>query len=271
MGGNGADLSPFGYFSVPKSIGVDDPYVKKLPPDARYSGKQLQTSPSKRGQTGDNWNKGTHALKGLFEKEKYEDPGAWERRERKAKMDKNITKDGFKPSSPAKKWSGLGSQYGCIGPQLEHKDDGYDKRQKKLPEPRQVQTSPPKKGSFGYIGTTLGKLPEYKGDTYDRPHQLELEERQLHQKKLLGGAFRSMSHSVDYFDTYPNVAASKVYTMDRAMPPAKARPSTAPEIKVPFVPSHIPKIGHNATLNAFPEYKESPYDSYQKKQREEAQ
>eukprot|EP00002_Diphylleia_rotans_P009287 TRINITY_DN1937_c0_g1_i2.p2 TRINITY_DN1937_c0_g1~~TRINITY_DN1937_c0_g1_i2.p2 ORF type:complete len:138 (+),score=23.75 TRINITY_DN1937_c0_g1_i2:638-1051(+) len=77
-----------------------------------------------------------------------------------------------------------------------------------------------------------------------------------------------MSKGVDYFDSHPNVAASKVYTLDKPMPPVKQRPRTSPEIKTPFVPSQLPKIGYNATLTPFPEYKESPYDSQLKKDRE---
>eukprot|EP00002_Diphylleia_rotans_P009286 TRINITY_DN1937_c0_g1_i1.p1 TRINITY_DN1937_c0_g1~~TRINITY_DN1937_c0_g1_i1.p1 ORF type:complete len:199 (+),score=42.00 TRINITY_DN1937_c0_g1_i1:61-657(+) len=175
MGGSGGgDIPAFGYFSTPVSIGVGDPYVKKLPPDARYTGKQLQTSPSKRGQTGGNWNEPRFDLVRLYEGEKFIDPGQTETKARLQSKEKNLTKDGFKPSSPAKKWSGLGSHFGAIGPQLEHSVDGFEKRDKRVAEPRQVQTSPSKKGSYGTIGTTIGESLKYAADPFDRPHKLEL-------------------------------------------------------------------------------------------------
>jgi hypothetical protein len=82
-----------------------------------------------------------------------------------------------------------------------------------------------------------------------------------------------MSHSLDFFDSYKNVAASKIYTIDPSMhafqftnssldklpPPKPPKETTKPKITVPFKPSSPAKSGNQATFSKFPEYKSDPY------------
>ena len=72
----------------------------------------------------------------------------------------------FRPSAPMKLSSGLGDYFGTIGPKIEHKDLGDAKQKKKgdFPTgPRNIVTNPPKKGSFGFIKTTLSERQGFTG------------------------------------------------------------------------------------------------------------
>eukprot|EP00002_Diphylleia_rotans_P011320 TRINITY_DN2236_c0_g1_i1.p1 TRINITY_DN2236_c0_g1~~TRINITY_DN2236_c0_g1_i1.p1 ORF type:complete len:225 (-),score=59.97 TRINITY_DN2236_c0_g1_i1:905-1579(-) len=209
------DLSSTGVFAPASSINIGDPYVKKLPPDARTTGKQLVTSPSKRGQVADNWSPGYYKVNRLYEGEKYVEPWLIERKERVESSKKNLTKTGFIPSSPPKARSGLGSFYGCVGGPIPYEPQGTPPKQKPTESPKQIVTSPAKKGTFGYAGITLSKSPEYLSEPYDEARKLELKQAKEEHKKRIGGAFKSTSKPVDFFDSQPNVAASKVFTSDK--------------------------------------------------------
>eukprot|EP00002_Diphylleia_rotans_P018258 TRINITY_DN353_c0_g1_i6.p1 TRINITY_DN353_c0_g1~~TRINITY_DN353_c0_g1_i6.p1 ORF type:complete len:329 (-),score=61.15 TRINITY_DN353_c0_g1_i6:761-1747(-) len=255
------DLQPLGFFSTATSVGIGDPFVKKPNPDPREVGKQFLTSPSKRGQIGDNWGKKSNIVNRLFEGDQYVDPAMPERKARLESRKKNLTTTGFVPSSPPKKPIGLGTYYGCIGGVNEYLPQGPPPKAKPTHEPRQVQTSPGKKGSYGFRGTTIGSEPSYATDSYAAAAEAEREDHKTDLKKRVGGAFKSTSRPVDFFDSYPKVAASKVYTTDRELPPPKNLPQKLDPIARPFVPSHTPYQGYNSTFMRFPDYKESPYDS----------
>jgi len=95
--------------------------------------------------------------------------------EQKAAMkakEKNVSENPFKPTNPPKLAAGnLGSNFGTVGysnkltpafpegGRIPYVPQGDEKRKKKgevTHEPYNIVTNPTKKGTFGYIGTTLG-------------------------------------------------------------------------------------------------------------------
>jgi hypothetical protein len=137
------------------------------------------------------------------------------------------------------------------------------------PEPGQknVFTSPAKKGTYGMQGTVVGfygngRGPEfhYHSDPYDGARVMEMNARRASAAKRKTMPFKSSATPLDYFDSQNHVAASKVYTLDKPLPPPKKKeaPKSAPS--KPFRPSQPAKDGYNSTFEAFPEYREDPLD-----------
>ncbi|KAL1524763.1 hypothetical protein AB1Y20_019646 [Prymnesium parvum] len=288
-------LQTFGTFSTPTFAGVGEPYNDSMGADSRARGRQFSTNKSRKGQTGDNWNRGvgrrqTHEI--LFEGEKYVDPNTYQRKWKIEEAKKNLTPNGFLYSNPNKKSSGLGGYWGCIGKSFEHMPD-YDvllkeqKPQEVQHESRQVITNPPKRG-YGYstpglafgpplrrnevprVGKWGGAEYEHSPDPYDMARQYERAERQYNQEQIAGRPpFKSVSHSVDFFDQKKGVAASSVYTEDPRVPERPAPESESKAISAAaFYPARAPKSGHAGTFNKFPPYIEDPFDAKSKRQSE---
>lgn len=276
-------MATLGVFSQPSYITIGDPYDKRIlnkskdekKPD-RHGGKQFLTSPPKRGKVG----KGVYfedTFKPLLEGDKYQDPGTHEREYQKKNKLKNISQTPFRPSSPPKKSTGLGGWYGCIGKQFPHMTE-YDVVQKgaspkkHTPGPKNILTSPPRKGTYGFPGTTIGKYPEYMSDPYDAAREKALEEKKkLKEKKVSEKPFKSMSRSLDFFDSYPNVAASRIYTIDydKLPKPRKKKEEQKKKIEKPFKPSSPPKVGYDSYFTKFPEYMSDPYVKKVERKKEE--
>jgi len=282
-------MQTFGTFSTPTFGGVGEPFVDTLSADTRTKGRQFSTNKQRKGQTGDNWNRGPgRRLDGdrkvLYEGEKYVDPHTYERKWQLDESKRNMTTNGFQYSNPNKKSSGLGGYSGCIGPKFPHMQD-YEVLSKEAKpvevahELKQVMTNPAKKGygssTPGVIfgpGPGVGEQPtrsRYGGpeyahsvDPYDMARQYEKAERQANEVAIQGRPpFRTVSKSVDFFDGKKGVAASGVYTEEPRMP--ERAPPAASEFKVvggPFYPAKAPKSGKQGTFNKFPEYKEDPLD-----------
>jgi len=276
-------LQTFGTFSTPTFGGVGEPYddTKKMS-DSRAKGNQFTTNKQRGGQTGDNWNRNSgrrNDVKRLYEGEVYVDPHTYERKWKMEQKKKNLTPDGFKYSSPNSKSSGLGGTWGMIGPKLAHEPEFEVVKKGEVPgevkhELRQVVTSPAKKGyGANTPGTmfgpgprkgekpTIGKEYEHSPDPYDLARQFEREERKFNQEKLAGRQpYRTMGHSVDFFDGHKSVAAPKGLAEDPRMPdkPEPASPEVVPT--VPFYPSRAPRSGPMGTFQKFPEYIEDPLE-----------
>jgi len=224
----------------------------------------------------------------------YVDPHAQERERKKEAKKKNLTAEGFKYSSPGHKSSGIGSSgnYGLLGsssmfshePEYEVDKKG-DKPVPRAPEPRQVVTSPSKKGyGASTPGTTFGPGPrkgeqpkmgkeyEHSPDPYDLARQFEREERKFNAKKGEGRPpYKTMGHSYDYFDSHEKVAAPKGLTEDPRMPDKPPPESKAPPITVPFYPPQAPREGKLGTFGKFPQYMDDPLDEKMKAAREQAE
>eukprot|EP00996_Jenningsia_fusiforme_P002093 NODE_2937_length_1085_cov_197.655405_g2693_i0.p2 GENE.NODE_2937_length_1085_cov_197.655405_g2693_i0~~NODE_2937_length_1085_cov_197.655405_g2693_i0.p2 ORF type:complete len:114 (+),score=10.03 NODE_2937_length_1085_cov_197.655405_g2693_i0:620-961(+) len=82
---------------------------------------------------------------------------------------------------------------------------------------------------------------------------------------MVGPAFKGACKRIDFFDSQPNVAASRVYSLDKPLPARKPEaPKPPPVIPVPFKPSSPGK----GTLGKYPEYKEDPYEAKEKAERD---
>eukprot|EP00695_Tsukubamonas_globosa_P002974 TRINITY_DN421_c0_g1_i3.p1 TRINITY_DN421_c0_g1~~TRINITY_DN421_c0_g1_i3.p1 ORF type:complete len:294 (+),score=70.31 TRINITY_DN421_c0_g1_i3:169-1050(+) len=256
-----------GTFGTPGFTSVGDEYDKKVSSDVRTKGKQFSTSPPKKGQLPSNYF--DKQFKPLYEGEKYEMPGSAERRDRK-KQAERVLAGTFKPSSPPKRSSGSGNYYGCIGGVYTHeKEFETEKARDTSPQPKNVLTNPSRKGTFGVPNTTIGKSFEYVPDPYESVKKKEIDERKASTSRNVAGPFKGMSHGLDFFDSQPNVAASRVYTIDKPIEAREEAPKKEAPIPTPFKPSSPPKIGYNSTLQRFPEYKEDPFDLRAKMEREE--
>ncbi len=154
-----------GLFSniVASSINIGDDYVKKTATkvDPRTKGKQFLTAPLRLGKTTDvTFNRFTSLAVG----EPYIEMAIHIRRERNENLKKQIGNKPFRPSSPSKRSTGHGTHYGTFNRLTNMKTtDEYDKRpaQKRyLDLPKNFLTSPPKRGTYGMIGTNIGGKPE---------------------------------------------------------------------------------------------------------------
>lgn len=264
-------------FSIPSYNTIGDEYDKKISAggaDARVKGSQFKTSPAKRGHGLDvGFEKG---IKSLSEGDKYVDPGAVEKRDRLERDKKKLTSEGFKYTNPPKKSAGLGNHYGCFDGGLKHETEYVVLKKGELPEkaqakPKNIITGPAKKGTYGYIGTTLGKGDEFKyiSDPYEAEKRRQAQEAKENAKKMQAAAFKSSCKRLDYFDGQPNVPASKIYTLDKPLPFKKTEVKAAPTIAVPFKPSSPPKRGPTSTIGKAYEYKEDPYEAKEKAEREQ--
>lgn len=265
-------------FSQPSYNTIGDEYDKKVPAsgaDARVRGAQFKTSPAKRGLGIDvGFEKG---VKSLSEGDKYVDPGAVEKRDRIERDKKKLTPEGFKFTNPGKRSAGLGNHYGCFDNGLKHETEYVVLKKgeipdKSQPKPKNIITGPAKRGTYGYIGTTLGKGDEYRyiSDPYDAEKRRQAQEAKENAKKMQAAAFKAATKRVDYFDSQPNVAASKIYSLDKPLPARKPEPpAKVPAIAQPFKPSSPPKRGVTGTIGKSYEYKEDPYEAKEKAEREQ--
>uniref|UniRef100_A0A7S3BTE4 Cilia-and flagella-associated protein 96 n=1 Tax=Haptolina ericina TaxID=156174 RepID=A0A7S3BTE4_9EUKA len=292
-------MQSFGTFSTPSFAGVGEPFIDTLSGDSRTKGRQFSTNKQRKGQTGDNWNRGPgrrQLFQVLFEGEKYLDPHTFERKWQLEESKRNLTSDGFRFSRPNQKSAGLGNYWGCIGPKFKHMQDfevlgKEDKPVEVKHELRQVITNPPKKGygasTPGVIfgpGARMGEAPkqarwggpeyEHSTDPYDAARQYEKRERMLNEEASLGRPpFRTVSHAVDFFDAKKGVASSAVFTEEPRVPDRDPKDSGSEFKPVggPFYPSKAPRSGKQGTFTKFPEYLPDPLEEKLKAAKEAAQ
>lgn len=210
--------------------------------------KQFLTSPGKKGFPYQNY-------QSLYEKEPYFDPGYYERKVEKEKREK--IKVSFKPSSPPKKSTGSGSYFGTIGSKYEHitEYDVVKKGDKPKPVDHQLKnilTSSPKKGTYGFvnlgIGKDYGRVLEL-ADDYDAMKKLKKKEMEEHKSKSKGPFKAGKTSKNEFFDENPY--------KDIPIPESKSKTQTQTKETekksiVPFKPSSPPKRG--GTIGKYPEY-----------------
>lgn len=263
-----------GLFSQPSYISIGDEYDKKIAISDRTRGNQFKTAPLKKGNTVDVLFE--KQFKSLHLGDKYLDPGTVEKKLVIEKNKKKLTTEGFRYASPSKRSTGLGNYYGCFNEKqpFKHETEYLVVKKGELPQkvqaqPKNIVTAPAKKGTYGFPNLTIGKGDEYKyiSDPYDQVRRKEAQ--MAKENKLLAGPFKSACKKLDYFDGQPNVAASKVYSLDKPLPARKAEPpKKEAAVSVPFKPSSPSKRGFQGTINKFPEYKEDPYELKEKFERE---
>jgi len=281
-------------FSTPSYWGVGEPYDDSLSGgNPRARGLQMVTNKQRSGITGDNWNnnKGrrTH-IQRLYEGEVFEDPGTnlrkWQVEQRKL----NLTQEGFRYPSVPQRSSGLGGNWGRIGPKLKHepetegKRDGGEVRSAAAAKMgvKPFKLNPPKKGYgastpgllFG-PGPKKGEMPkiggeyEHSADEYDLPRMAVQAERR-HQMEMIKdrAPYKTMGHSVDFFDGHRFVAAPKGLTEDPIIP-ARAEETKEQVALKPFYPARAPSSG-KFCFNKCPEYLEDPEEERMQARRDEA-
>ena len=162
----GEAQATLGLFSntVAISINIGDEYAKKRgsDTDSRAKGKQLLTSPLKKGKTPDVT---FQKFMTLAVGEPFVEMAIQQRRQRNENLKKQIVEKPFRPSSPSKKSTGAGTYYGTFSPIKYMKTtDDYDKRPIRKGEfqlpPKNIFTNPPRRGTYGMVGINIGGKPD---------------------------------------------------------------------------------------------------------------
>jgi len=277
-------------FSEGAYVTIDDKYDKRVAPDSRYRAKQFTTSPPKRGKTNDVT---FQPFSPLMVGEKYVNANAEERKYRAKQKEMNIVPAPFKPSSPPKRSTGLGTYFGTIGPKWQHEcDHDTDKSPRSKfsgrTEGRNITTSQPKKGTYGVPGTNIGVYGgkagnkgvvgeyEYKGEPYDLARQAEqAAKKRMDAAKIDNKAFKPSSppkkgtygvpgttifaHKYNTIGGNQGVCGEYTYWSEgKGDKGPIVRPKTEESGLKPFRPSHPPRAGYNCTISPFPEYKGDP-------------
>lgn len=158
----GEAQNTLGLFSFAPSINIGDPYKNgKGEKDARTQGRQFSTEPPKKGKTPDvTFSK----FETLAVGNPYVELAVAQRRARNEQLKHQIVSVPFKPSSPTKRPVGHGSYFGSFGvwPNMKTTDE-FDKMNRKtgdLQTHKNILTSPPKKGTYGMVGTNIGGRPD---------------------------------------------------------------------------------------------------------------
>ncbi|KAI8929528.1 hypothetical protein BC831DRAFT_544500 [Entophlyctis helioformis] len=219
--------------------------------DYRTKGKQFLTAPPKKGHdTKDSYFDKEYIR--LFENEPYTDLVVLRRRWRINAKEKNITGVPFKPSSVPPKPSGKGSHWGTIEQQWPIENKGFQplppkkaEDTKKIHEPRNFLTAPPKMGSgYGAISQcTIGK-------SYIGADDLQTE-RHENKKRMVGERpFISSSTSREYFNPFAGLSTKEEGAAAALAEGAEAPSKRAVLPSIPFKPSSC----CGTTINPYPSY-----------------
>jgi len=275
----------YGLFGETAFLAVGDPYLDKDPLNQRTQGLNFKATKCKSGITNDAM---FDRVKPLYEGEQYVRSNADKAKARADKDKSKASEQPFKPSAPSKKGSGKGSYYGHLGPKHPHQADQDSAsliKQKGDYEvsARNVVTNPPKKGTYGFIKTTLGEKQGFGGSAgeytyvsspYDSVRMAERAKRakdvELSNEKpfrpsnplkkgsfgipgtTLGGKGKGVSGEYGYLEQGPQPKGPPLVPLEK-----------------PFRPTGPAKKGYNRTINKFPTYQEDPLEVRLKEEREE--
>lgn len=261
-------------FSPPVFITIGDEYVKKDQLPDRFKGKSFKTTPGKKGHGVDAFF--SKKFLSLSEGDKYTDPGFYERKAavEKEKKRLKVNPAPFKYTSGPQTTCGSGTYYGtfCGKTGWQHMVE-YDVTKKgelpdaKKPTLKNIVTSPPKKGTYGYAGVTLSKGDEFKyvSDPYDGEKRKEALKAKEASHKIVGAAFKPACKRGNFFDETAH-GFPKVYTIDKPLP--ARRPQTE-EGKVHASKAWKPAGALVQAITKPPEYMEDPYEAKEKQMREQ--
>jgi hypothetical protein len=186
--------------------------------------RQFQTSPSKQGQS----HRTLSPFLRLFEGEPYVDRAKQLRLERLESRKRFIADKPFRLPSPPKLSASPGDYHGSFSLPHVHLDDG--RHEPRVPrskhstfEPRQIQTCPPRSGSYGSVGTLLDpSVTSYTSEPFERPHLLHLVSPLLPTPNL----HLTISHAHARFGAQQELAASRHKIAGR--PPFRSSASSLP-------------------------------------------
>lgn len=292
----------YGTFSDAPFISSDplqdktDPYIKTEPLPSRYLGKSLTTNVAPGGRLPNTFFGKSYLT--LASKEQnggkdidvYENPGKLEVRQRQEAKKKNIVEKDFKVASFPKHSTGPGSFVGTFqGKAFEHQAEYKVLTKEEVPsrpkpQPTNVKTNPPKKGTYGVVGTLLEKPEKYdpnrKGDEFDALRKKERAQWEESKKKNLGGVFKLTGLGKKLFDQKGQTGVSSIFDhyepkeeKKKKKPAAEAKKGTELELK-PFKYTNGTRVGREGFFNKFPNNRgdnpaPDPYDSVKLKRKEE--
>ncbi|KAK2957197.1 putative protein of unknown function (DUF4586) [Blattamonas nauphoetae] len=249
------DLHITDTFMNPSYITIGDPYKDPKPHicEDRTRGKQFTTNPVKAGRTD-----GQMIQRGyvpLASGTAYVDMSKLQRQEELKKTKKQISQRAFIPASPPKKAVGRGSWFGCISKPPEHQPETRSVQKLKgdiKPAPRNFLTSPPKRGSYGYRGTGIGKEYEWVSEPYGgdpaKLRKMGLGPKTREERQKSPKPFLATAHGNNDFDR--SVYAE--YTNKKSTSRTRSAPVRSRQVR------HAqPWRGMNSTkptINSFPEY-----------------
>jgi len=243
--------SALGLFSEPSYISIGDEYDPPAARGGRHRGQNIMTQTVKKGSV-PQYTNFDRTYRRISEGDTYVMPGALERQWRKQSWLKCNTADGFRYTHPAKHRTGLGDTTGNFAkwPSFMPRGGMEKKTKDDIPPPAKpnIVTNPVKKGSYGVHGTYMGKGTEFKYmiDPYDRPREMEMEERKKFKEKTTyftgGKPFNTSAHARDCFDK--DIYTDPEHLRGGYRPGKEGEKSL--EGKAPFIPSQPPK-----TLTAF--------------------
>lgn len=253
------DMDRVGLFQEMKYHTIGDPF-KGGAGTTRFNvaagkGKQMLTTVTK--------SKTAHAdgyfenFQRVFDGEAYSDPIKQRRLHRLEESKKKVAKE-FVPSSYPKKMCGVGSHLGTFSGNISSFSAVSRSSGAYKPPGKNVMTNPGKQGTgYGYIGVTIGKYPDYKGDKYDRYRDEMKKDLEYHKNKTAGkSSFKLNMHPQDYFDSNPWRNEKGTRDGYRELPKVE-------RVSPPFRPSNPGKKpgGCKAgTLEPFPSYSSNPYE-----------
>lgn len=287
-----------GMFSTPSYWGVGEPFDDSLSGgNPRARGLQMSTNVQRGGKTGHNWNahKGHNKINRLYEGEVYQDPDTTAKKLNMIARKKDLTPEGFRYPSLPQRSSGVGGNWGRIGPKLEYMPETEGKRDGKEVRAaaaakmgtKPFKLNPPKKGygcstpgllfgpgpKKGDTESKLGKGYEWMKDEYGLKNEAVKAET-AHRLEMLSGRapYRTMGRSIDFFDGHfersGRVAGPKSMTEDPIIPAREEVKDERKDLK-PFYPARAPSSG-KFCFNKCPEYLEDPEEERYKDMREAA-
>eukprot|EP00899_Mesostigma_viride_P024561 jgi/Mesvir1/528/Mv11389-RA.1 len=260
----------YGTFSETGYLGVGDEYGKTGLANPKDKGPAFYSGVKKEGKLND---AAFDKFKPLFEGEPYNQDA--KTKEAIATKKKGIQEHSWKPSSPARRGP-VGSHYGTIGKLPPHEKEFDLKELKKgdiKPGPRNIVTCPPKKGTYGVLGTTLGEKQGTEGVAGEYKHMPEdYEMRRRTLKAELAAERKARVSDKPFKPSSPakhggfGVPGTTLSGKGQGVvgeykyiecPPEKAPPHKKLEAGA-FKPSSPAKSGPLATLSKFPEYIPDP-------------
>lgn len=190
----------------------------------------------------------------VFDKEAYSDLIKMRRVDRLISRKKNIAKD-WVPSNYPPVMPGEGTYVGTLGGRVDHFSPGQRTMKAYTAPPRNFTTNPAKKGTgYGYTDVTIGKLPNYQSDNFERARDIHRKETELAKKQMKGGSFKLNMHPKEYFDENP-------FRSDKPLPPPK-KISAPKETAKPFRPSNPGKLLAGGKWGTFDPYPDHPKDVF---------
>lgn len=190
----------------------------------------------------------------VFDKEAYSDVIRMRRVDRLQNRKKNLAKD-WVPSNYPPVMPGEGTYIGTLGGKVDHFSPLDRPAKSYTAPPKNLYTNPGKKGTgYGYHDVTIGKLPNYQSDNFERARDLHRKENEAAKRMMKGGAFKLNMAPKEYFDENP-------FRSDKPLPPAKKLPSGKDTSK-PFRPSNPGKLLGGGKWGTFDPYPDHPKDVY---------